>query len=80
MGFELCATEETALSLTEAGLEVTHLHWPESGLQPNIDELIRTGVTLSSYYTFRLCSPTRASLMSGRCKFCTAASCDEAFV
>jgi len=42
MGYELCATEETALSLTEAGLEVTHLHWPESGLQPNIDELIRT--------------------------------------
>jgi hypothetical protein len=24
-----------------AGLEVTHLHWPESGQQPNIDDAIR---------------------------------------
>ena len=49
-------------------------------ITPTINELIRTGVTLSSYYTFRLCSPTRASLMSGRCKYCTTAVCDVAFV
>ena len=41
MGYELCATEETAGALQELGLEVTHLHWPESGMQPNVDEAIR---------------------------------------
>eukprot|EP00041_Stephanoeca_diplocostata_P016573 m.326588 g.326588 ORF g.326588 m.326588 type:complete len:648 (+) comp20409_c0_seq2:213-2156(+) len=33
---------------------------------PVIDDLIRNGVTLSSYYTFRVCAPTRASIMTGR--------------
>ena len=41
MGYEICATEETAATLAVAGLEVTHLHWPESGKQPNIDDAIR---------------------------------------
>ena len=41
MGYELCATEETAKFLDDVGLEVTHLHWPESGQQPNIDDAIR---------------------------------------
>merc|ERR1711865_138681 len=41
MGYEICATEETAATLQSAGLEVTHLHWPESGQQPNIDDAIR---------------------------------------
>ena len=35
-------------------------------LTPAIDSLIRGGVWLSSYYTFRVCSPTRASIMTGR--------------
>ena len=33
---------------------------------PVLDGLIRDGVHMTSYYTFKLCSPTRASLMSGR--------------
>jgi len=41
MGYELCATEETAAFLDDVGLEVTHLHWPESGQMPNIDDAIR---------------------------------------
>ena len=41
MGYELCATEDTAEFLEDVGLEVTHLHWPESGQQPNIDDAIR---------------------------------------
>jgi arylsulfatase A-like enzyme len=35
-------------------------------ITPAINGLIEGGVTLSSYYTFRVCSPTRASLMTGR--------------
>ena len=35
-------------------------------ITPAIDNLINEGVTLSAYYTFKLCSPTRASLMTGR--------------
>ena len=33
---------------------------------PNLDRLARSGVRLSSYYVNPVCSPTRASLMSGR--------------
>jgi arylsulfatase A-like enzyme len=35
-------------------------------LTPNINELIDTGVALHEYYTFKVCSPTRASLLTGR--------------
>lgn len=41
MGFELCATEETATKLQSEGIDVTLLHWPETGIQPNIDDAIR---------------------------------------
>ncbi|CAE7724977.1 Arsb [Symbiodinium pilosum] len=33
---------------------------------PNIDEIARTGITLNSYYAQPVCSPTRATIMSGR--------------
>eukprot|EP00727_Mastigamoeba_balamuthi_P014115 m51a1_g9326 hypothetical protein (570) ;mRNA; f:2667-4570 len=33
---------------------------------PNIDDLARTGVQLDQYYVNAVCSPSRASLMSGR--------------
>lgn len=33
---------------------------------PYIDSLIQDGVQLGAYYTYRLCSPSRASLMTGR--------------
>eukprot|EP00051_Salpingoeca_urceolata_P027960 m.484210 g.484210 ORF g.484210 m.484210 type:complete len:546 (+) comp23251_c0_seq1:88-1725(+) len=34
-----------------------------------IDELINQGTWLDSYYTFKICSPTRASIMTGRFPF-----------
>ncbi|MCF6271250.1 MAG: arylsulfatase [Melioribacteraceae bacterium] len=33
---------------------------------PNIDKLCESGVELNSFYTYPTCSPTRASLISGR--------------
>ncbi|MBN2412484.1 sulfatase-like hydrolase/transferase, partial [candidate division KSB1 bacterium] len=33
---------------------------------PNIDELTRTGVELDQFYVCPTCSPTRASLLTGR--------------
>lgn len=33
---------------------------------PNLDQLVREGVSLSSHYTQPLCSPTRAALLTGR--------------
>jgi arylsulfatase A-like enzyme len=35
-------------------------------ITPRIDALHATGATLSRFYTYRFCSPTRSSLMSGR--------------
>uniref|UniRef100_A0A7S4SZ52 Sulfatase N-terminal domain-containing protein n=1 Tax=Alexandrium monilatum TaxID=311494 RepID=A0A7S4SZ52_9DINO len=33
---------------------------------PNLDQLAREGVVLDRHYAFRICSPSRSSLMSGR--------------
>eukprot|EP00662_Eupelagonemidae_sp_cell21_P046653 gene46653-66804_t len=33
---------------------------------PHINKLMDTGVILTSYYTFKVCSPSRASLLTGR--------------
>ncbi len=30
---------------------------------PNIDEAVRNGIQLTAYHTYKVCSPTRASLM-----------------
>ena len=35
-------------------------------MTPHIDALIREGVELKDYYTFKVCAPTRTSLMTGR--------------
>ena len=35
-------------------------------MTPHIDGMVSKGVRLSQYYTFKLCSPTRASIQSGR--------------
>ena len=35
-------------------------------MTPHIDDMVSKGVRLSQYYTFKLCSPTRASIQSGR--------------
>jgi hypothetical protein len=35
-------------------------------LSPNINKLMDDGIILHDYYTFKVCSPTRASLLTGR--------------
>jgi len=38
---------------------------------PAINKLIETGVALDHYYTFKVCAPTRTSLMTGRYPYMT---------
>ena len=33
---------------------------------PTVDNLLESGVFLSDYYTFKICSPSRAAMMTGR--------------
>lgn len=33
---------------------------------PNLDGLVRQGIELQQFYTFKYCSPTRSALQSGR--------------
>ena len=33
---------------------------------PHVDAAVRQGVLLTSYYTYKVCSPSRASIMTGR--------------
>jgi arylsulfatase B len=40
-------------------------------LTPALNEMAAGGVTLSSYYSFKYCSPARASLLTGRFPFKT---------
>ena len=35
-------------------------------ISPKINALINDGIALNEYYTFKVCSPTRASLLTGR--------------
>ena len=35
-------------------------------ITPTLNNLVSTGLTLSSYYTFKICSPSRASSLTGR--------------
>jgi arylsulfatase A-like enzyme len=43
-------------------------------LTPALDDLRAHGVELSSYYTYKFCSPTRAALLTGRYPFKTESS------
>lgn len=52
------------------------LGWSNTGLRtggltktPAIDELMSSGVVLDRFFTFKICAPSRASLMSGRYPF-----------
>ena len=72
-----------ALSLAVAGASPPHLvyiladdlGWHAPGfrepslLTPALDDLRANGVELSGYYTYKYCSPTRASLLTGRLPF-----------
>lgn len=44
------------------GSRSTYLSWAT----PTIDNLASEGILLSNYYTYQLCSPTRAALLTGR--------------
>jgi arylsulfatase B len=33
---------------------------------PNMDSLVRSGINLGRHYTYKVCSPTRSSVQSGR--------------
>lgn len=72
-----------ALSLAAEGASTPHLifihaddlGWHAPGfrepslLTPALDELRANGVELNGYYTYKYCSPTRASLLTGRFPF-----------
>lgn len=35
-------------------------------ITPTIDHLLQTGIQLTDYYTFKICSPSRAAMLTGR--------------
>lgn len=35
-------------------------------ITPTIDGLLETGIFMSDYYTFKICSPSRAAMLTGR--------------
>ena len=39
---------------------------PKEPITPHIDSLAASGLILDNYYTYKFCSPTRSSFMSGR--------------
>ena len=52
--------------LDDAGFNDVSLHGSPQVPTPNIDAIAASGVSLLRYYTQPVCSPTRASLMTGR--------------
>jgi arylsulfatase A-like enzyme len=53
------------LGRQDLGARNAHADGPRT-ITPAIDELISSGVTLSQYHTFKICSPSRASTLTGR--------------
>lgn len=53
------------LGYNDLGIRNAREHGPRT-ITPTIDGLISSGITLSSYYTFKICSPSRASTLTGR--------------
>jgi arylsulfatase A-like enzyme len=44
--------------------------WRNPGmLTPHLDSLVQNGVELKDYYTFKVCGPSRSSILSGRYPF-----------
>ena len=44
----------------------SQVHNPDSFMTPNLGSLARSGIRLLRHYTYKLCSPTRRSILSGR--------------
>lgn len=43
----------------------THVTYVQT-ITPTIDGLLKDGIFLSDYYTFKICSPSRAAMTTGR--------------
>jgi arylsulfatase B len=54
------------LGYNDLGIRNSHGTNGPRTITPTIDSLVSTGLTLSSYYTFKICSPSRASSLTGR--------------
>lgn len=71
----LCPTAGRARQPNIVFIIADDLGWADVGFHggsaptPNLDKLSREGVELSQHYVFPVCSPTRATLLSGR--YCT---------
>eukprot|EP00927_Polykrikos_kofoidii_P059943 TRINITY_DN55033_c0_g1_i1.p1 TRINITY_DN55033_c0_g1~~TRINITY_DN55033_c0_g1_i1.p1 ORF type:complete len:603 (-),score=65.20 TRINITY_DN55033_c0_g1_i1:108-1916(-) len=67
--FCLCAARAphiVFILVDDLGWNDVSMHGSPDAPTPNMDRLAATGVRLNSYYVNPVCSPTRASLMSGR--------------
>jgi arylsulfatase A-like enzyme len=53
------------LGRNDLGVRNAHAQGPRT-LSPHIDALVRDGLTLSSYHTFKICAPSRVSTLTGR--------------
>ena len=50
----------------DLGWNDVSFHGSKQFLTPNIDGLSQSGITLDRYYTVATCSPSRATILSGR--------------
>ena len=63
-GTRWCAASGSALA---RGLTARAQGWHNpTARTPNLDGLVKEGVELDRFYTFKYCSPTRSSFLSGR--------------
>eukprot|EP00039_Didymoeca_costata_P030930 m.32224 g.32224 ORF g.32224 m.32224 type:complete len:523 (-) comp8387_c0_seq2:73-1641(-) len=51
--------------IDDLGYNNVGFHNPDQ-ISPNINKLVSDGIRLEAHYTFRFCSPTRSSFLSGR--------------
>ena len=51
---------------TGLGWHDTQIHNPNSFMTPNLGALAKAGITLLRHHTYKFCSPTRRSILSGR--------------
>ena len=50
----------------DVGAQSCNLYGADEDLTPNIDSIAEQGMRLENFYAYTVCSPTRASLMTGR--------------
>eukprot|EP00041_Stephanoeca_diplocostata_P000814 m.17077 g.17077 ORF g.17077 m.17077 type:complete len:629 (+) comp11147_c0_seq1:175-2061(+) len=69
----LCTSVVYAVPTTIVHLVADDLGYNDMGFMnggktytPNADQMVSEGIRMTSYHTYKVCSPTRASLMTGR--------------